>query len=370
MTRRPAIRDWPARDRAAWQGGLQSTGLFGGGGRGANWSDESRFVIARGYRYWLSWLAEKGLCDPNLGPAARVTRERVENYVAELKPTRSPYTVLCRVQNLYDALRAMAPEADWSWLLEIYRTLSAGVRPVRDKLARLRSIDELVALGECLMVKAEETVGLSEVRRAVLFRDGLMIALLSYRPIRRKNFAGMRLSRHLRKVGANWHILLAADETKTRVSYQAIFPSTLTSKLERYLNVHRPVLLRGKRVRDHTNRTIFRERETPTDPGLDAVWISEVGTHLTPESLACRIVRHTRAAFGQSISPHLFRDVAATSIAVDSPKHIGDASLVLGHADHRTTEKHYNHARSLEASRRHAEALARLRESLKADRDR
>ena len=220
-------------------------------------------MIARGYRYWLSWLAEKGLCDPNLGPAARVTRERVENYVAELKPTRSPYTVLCRVQNLYDALRAMAPEADWSWLLEIYRTLSAGVRPVRDKLARLRSIDELVALGECLMVKAEETVGLSEVRRAVLFRDGLMIALLSYRPIRRKNFAGMRLSRHLRKVGANWHILLAADETKTRVSYQAIFPSTLTSKLERYLNVHRPVLLRGKRVRDHTNRTIFRERETP-----------------------------------------------------------------------------------------------------------
>ena len=51
-----------------------------------------------------------------------------------------------------------------------------------------------------------------------------------------------------------------------------------------------------------------------------------MGTHLTPELLACRIVRHTRAAFGQSISPHLFRDVAATSIAVDSPKHIGDAS--------------------------------------------
>jgi integrase len=84
-------------------------------------------------------------------------------------------------------------------------------------------------------------------------------------------------------------------------------------------------------------------------------------------ALARRISDHTRQEFGRPISPHLFRDCAATSIAVDNPKHVGDASLVLGHADHKVTEKHYNHARSLEASQRHAATLARLRETLKGD---
>jgi integrase/recombinase XerD len=55
----------------------------------------------------------------------------------------------------------------------------------------------------------------------------------------------------------------------------------------------------------------------------------------------------------------------ATSVAVDNPKHIGDASLILGHAGHRTTQKYYNHARNLDASRRHAAMIASLRESLK-----
>jgi hypothetical protein len=66
------------------------------------------------------------------------------------------------------------------------------------------------------------------LRRAVLFRDGLMIAVLTYRPLRLKNFAGMRLGHHLMKVGGAWHILLSADETKTRVPHQAVFPSART----------------------------------------------------------------------------------------------------------------------------------------------
>jgi integrase/recombinase XerD len=105
----------------------------------------------------------------------------------------------------------------------------------------------------------------------------------------------------------------------------------------------------------------------PIDPGLDAVWVSEDGIQLAYEAVAYQIVVRTRREFGRAISPHLFRDCVATAVAVDNPKHIGDASLILGHAEHRTTEKHYNHARSLHASRRHAAMLATLRETLKAD---
>ncbi len=154
---------------------------------------------------------------------------------------------------------------------------------------------------------------------------------------------------------------VVAEETKSHVPYEAVLPSALTPRLERYLDVHRPVLMRGELTRGRA--------DTPAaHPEHDALWVSDVGTHLEAKSLAGRIVAHTKAAFGQSVSPHLFRDAAATSIAIDNPKHIGDASLVLGHADHSMTEKHYNHARSLEASRKHAATLAQLRRSLTAKR--
>jgi integrase/recombinase XerD len=172
----------------------------------------------------------------------------------------------------------------------------------------------------------------------------------------------MRLGRHMVKVGGSWQMLFGAHETKTHARYEARVPSTLAPRLERYLDVHRPVLLRGKCVLDRANNMPLS--------GEDAVWVSKVGTQIEKAALSERIVRHTKAAFGRSVSPHLFRDCAATSIALDNPKHVGDASLVLGHAGHTMTEKHYIHAQSLEASRRHATTIARLRDALNAGRKR
>ena len=161
----------------------------------------------------------------------------------------------------------------------------------------MKSIDELVALGHRLMEEAETEVGLLRMRRAVRFRDGLMIGLLAYRPVRQKNFTSMRLGHHLTKVGGCWQILFAANETKTRVPYEATFPAALALRLERYLDCHRPVLMHGKGADD-------RADPRPTNPRLDAVWVSEVGTQLEQHALACRIIKHTKKAFGRSVSPH------------------------------------------------------------------
>jgi hypothetical protein len=360
VTRRPPIDGWPTGDRAAWEKGVEPAGLFESGGAGAAWSAASRFKTASGYHSWLLWLAAKELLDIDASPADRATRERLGTYIAELRGKLAPYTVLCRIQELHDALRTMAPEEDWDWLAQLYRALRSQVRPVRDKASRLRSIEELVTLGERKMDEAESAPGWSARRRAVLYRDGLMIAVLAYRPVRLKNFAGMRLGRHLTKVGGCWQILFAADETKSHVLYEATFPSALTPRLERYLDVHRPVLMRGEQANGKMGAQ-------PIHPELDALWVSEIGTQLVSEVFQRRIFDHTRQEFGHGISPHFFRDCAATSIAVDNPKHVGDASLVLGHSDHKMTEKHYNHAQSLEASRRHADTMSRLRETLKAD---
>lgn len=45
----------------------------------------------------------------------------------------APYTVATRVQQVGNALRAIAPEDDWVWLLKASPRLRGKATPVRDK---------------------------------------------------------------------------------------------------------------------------------------------------------------------------------------------------------------------------------------------
>ena len=245
MIRLPPIADWPLRDRELWNKAVEPSGLFDGGA-GAHWAAATRVFIACGYNGWLLWLASKELLDPEMRPADRVTRERVAAYVADMKTELAPYSVLDRIQGLHDALRVMEPQSNWEWLGQLRRNLKAQVRPARDKLSRLKQPQDLMALGERLMDEAEASSEGSARRRAIRYRDGLMIALLAYRLLRRKNLAMMRLGWHLIEVGGSWRIAFAAEEMKTRRRYDAVFPTALAPELECYLDVHRPVLLRGE----------------------------------------------------------------------------------------------------------------------------
>lgn len=346
------LAQWPTHDRVLWMERTQAAGLFDASHAGSAWSPQSRRKAVSGYGRWLAWLMTVDALDPAAPPGQRVTPERVKAFLDHLAQTGAPYTRLCRVQELYDALRVLAPAHDWAWLAGLYRTLRAQAKPARDKRQRLQPADRLADLGLRLMRQADGAPRWSPRRRAVLYRDGLMIVLLAYRPVRIKNFAAMRLGRHLVKQRARHWILFGAAETKSHVPYEAVVPEALEAPLARYLTQHRPVLLRGESG-DVTAST-------------DAVWVSEVGTQLEAGALASRIQRQTRSAFGESVPPHWFRDAAATTIALDNPAHVRDAHLVLGHAGLSTTEKHYNQARSIQASRRHQAMLATLRAALKA----
>ena len=114
-------------------------------------------------------------------------------------------------------------------------------------------------------------------------------------------------------------MLFSAAETKNRVAYQTLFPAALEANLRHYIENCRPILV----TRQHGGLT----------SDFDPLWVSDGGTQLTMGALADRIEKCTKAAFGQSIPPHWFRDAAATSIAIDNPVHVRDADLVLGHAE-------------------------------------
>jgi len=139
--------------------------------------------------------------------------------------------------------------------------------------------------------------------------------------------------------------VIEGSETKTGQPVDVPFPLSLVAYLERYLKIFRPRLLRDAR---------------------DALWISRMGKAQSPGCIYTNIKHKTAKAFGQPINLHLFRDCAATSIALEEPAQIAIVSSVLGHASLQTSLTHYNQARSIDASRKLQAAFAAMRQEYKS----
>jgi len=193
----------------------------------------------------------------------------------------------------------------------------------------------MLNLGLDLMATADDES--TSLRRFKGYRDGLLIGLLAIRPLRVRNLAGLILDRTLVQRGDGWWIQIPAAETKTKDPIELPWPDLLVPHLETYLTDHRAgiVALRGS-----GSGTLG-----------DALWLSMHGLPMTDNAIYIRIAARTREGLGQAVNPHLFRDCAATSIAIDDPAHVGIASRLLGHRSGSTTERFYNQARSVEASR-------------------
>ena len=73
------------------------------------------------------------------------------------------------------------------------------------------------------------------------------------------------------------------------------------------------------------------------------------------------IANRTKVAFGKSINPHMFRAEAATTLAIYDPDNVRSAAPLLGHSNFTTTERYYQQASGLVASRQYATEITRLR---------
>ncbi len=304
---------WPAMDREAWVAAVTSGDILDECGRAAHWSSRTRQKRIESYGRWLTYLALRGILDKSNRPEDRVRRDTVATFIDELSRARAPYTVLCRIEDLYSVMRAFAPDRDWIWLRRAANRLRARITRGRDKEHRVRPSKDLYALGVRLMREAEACDPLPPLERAVRYRDGLMIALLAARPLRVSNFACMLLGKNLVATTDGYWLRFEASECKNRRPIDVPMPVELTPFLERYLERHRPVLSRG----GESHR----------------LWVAKTGSAMTRGSIYGRIVDLTRRAFGEAVNPHLFRDCAATSVAIDDPDHVRIAATLLGHPD-------------------------------------
>jgi hypothetical protein len=203
-TRCPRVEEWPPLHRRSWAAAFKKGGLFDEPGRAADWRPATTEKTRKGYGAWLNWMRARGGADCDLIDASRpedfVTPDVVRAYIDHLAARRSSMTVYNRIQELYGAIRVMAPGRDWSWLKAAQDNLLGRARPSRNKLARLKDGALIEELGMRLMAEAEAApkrdsragVGMTELQRALAFRDGLMIALLIRRPFRIKNFVSLK----------------------------------------------------------------------------------------------------------------------------------------------------------------------------------
>ena len=307
------------------------------------------------YGRWLAWLQKQQRLDHDLQPADRVTPANIVAYVDELRRLNASSTVTSRIRHLYCVLRVMAPDRDWDWLRNVESQLRKTATNARDKAPRVKSTSELFAYGVELMERADGPSGGTSFQRAQGFRDGLIIALLAARPLRRRNFAAIEIGRHLIRQGEDYWLKFSAKETKNRRAIAMPFPSVLLPFLERYVSQHRPLLnpiTRGGR---------WVAKNPQPRPQTAALWISTHGTPMAATTIYGRVIALTTAKFGHSVNPHLFRDSAATSVATEDPAHVHIVKDVLGHSTLKTSERYYMHAQATEAIPRHQNGILALR---------
>ena len=268
---------WPEPDRTAWTEAIAEGDIFDGRGPAAHWAATTRSAVIAAYGRYLSFLAAS---EPSVlaeHPVERLTEDRLICYLSHLAQSAGTMGRHMFFAKLRDAVRVMFPSKVPPHLSRLVARLESERRP-RSKAARIVTSARLSELGAKLM---KEAIGLDgEIKSAVGYRDGLMIALLALRPVRLRTFSLMRLNRHLRQVGQEWRMVFDGPELKSGRPFEITVPEIVVPCFEYYVREVRPKFTGADRH--------------------DGVWASTKGGPLTANAIARVITERTRQAFGQS----------------------------------------------------------------------
>lgn len=331
------ISEWPGADRAAYARACTPGDPFDAAGPAARWRPRTHLALTGAYARWLGYLLSQACVLGEEAPPDRVTPDRIAGYARFLTQRCAPVTVSSYLGQLHMMLRDVWPERTWRWLCDLQARYQRFAEPSRNKAARIVPQQDLLLLGCDLMREATALAMPDNLKAgpghpALIYRDGLLIALLAMRPLRQTNLLGLQLSTGLRRTGAGWTIQIPASESKTHVALNMAVPDILVAPLENYLATYRPRLLtmRGPSIPVH-----------PSQRAGAHLWVTRCGTSMGTGALQKALERHTRRRFGHHVNVHLFRDCAATSMADDDPGFVRLAADLLGHRSFQTTETHY-----------------------------
>jgi len=338
-----AFPDWPEADRDLWQSLYLPSNPLDDGGALVHLRQTSRDTLMAHYGRWLKWLAEMdpgALTEP---PVKRATAERLQSWLMDLAHTQ-PMTRLAFIGNTVRLLKAGDPAADWRQRDRLVKhlKLSAGRGDPRRKAGRVLDSGVLFAAGLQLATTTADgaTSRPEELKHR---RDGTMVAFLAILPIRLRAFCGLALDTSIFFAPGVITIALPPDLTKTGVPWETTAPPPLVPLLQRYHEEVRPALMAAGNSRH------------------DMLWVNGTGGYYHDNYLSRRIGDITEGITGVRVSPHLFRDAAATTLSRRSPDAAKLISPVLAHSGTRTAEQHYIHAGTIDAGRGLAAVVQRVK---------
>jgi integrase len=131
--------------------------------------------------------------------------------------------------------------------------------------------------------------------------------------------------------------------TKNGLPWSCTVPDILLPLLRLYVEEVRPWFLQRSTARH------------------DILWVGDRGDPYVENYFGMKMSNVTERLTGVRVSPHLFRDAAATTLARTSTDAARLIRPVLGHTSGGTAERHYIHASSIEAGRSYADVISRLK---------
>jgi integrase len=256
---------------------------------------------------------------------------------------------------------------------KLKHALAGEVTPSRDPFEPIRHVLELEqpmeAIADMLQrMRYDRPVG-NAVNEAIWARDMFLIKLMATTPLRKRNLVTLSWSAdnkgHLyQRTDGSWWIRVPRREFKNRTGnttskeYDTPLHETVWPDLERYIFVHRKVLLRWESDLVFLAKTRDPQREHRVRGG-DYKRPGPTG-HLPLMELSRHVAELTQKYLWKcnGVGTHAFRHIVATSILKAPAGDLKTAALVLNDAQS-TVEKHYAHLTSGDGAHRMAELLGK-----------
>lgn len=165
-----------------------------------------------------------------------------------------------------------------------------------------------------------------------MMRDGLWLLLGCFCPERLKALESIKVPDVDLERG---RINFPAEKVKTKEESERVMPETVKAAISVWI----------ERYRGHYA------------PGHDYLFISKGGGPVRPGTMYAAMRKLTQEELGVAVTPHRFRDAAATYVVQEMPELAALARVILDHASAAMTRNYRTTAKQLTASRRVAQHL-------------
>jgi integrase/recombinase XerD len=329
---------WPAEDPALWDAAFEHGDVFDEERRGVHLTEATKIGLRTSLARFLGFLTSEYPERLRLPAEVRVNRDSIKSFVKHLRQSCRDTSVASTLQKLRLALGLICPASDWSWLKTIAKRIDAHAKPMPHRSQEV-TCAQLFALGLQLMAEAQNsarTAGRITKEDALIYRDGLIIALLAAVPLRKRTLAALTVNQHLMKIRDHWLLDIPARDTKTRRAVEFPIPDVLSEPIDLYLTRFRSAITHASKHH--------------------GLWPSAKGHPMSGGAIYGAVRRRTLDGLDLPVNLHRFRSAAGNLWSILDPANVRGVKDLLGHADFGTTEKHYIGAQSRLAGR----ALAKM----------